>query len=150
MRLHVKQHVLDYEGKPLLRNKIGSDGSVVLGENNRPVQEQEELRSYLVIALNNQAQGENEVATPEQLSLRYQISNKLYPAKGNETDLTHKECAFIQERAGKVYANTPLIYGRICDILEEREPELPEENEEPISQAPKSKAGKSAAADGGE
>jgi hypothetical protein len=29
MRLNVKQHVLDYEGKPLLTNKTNSDGSPV-------------------------------------------------------------------------------------------------------------------------
>ena len=49
---------------------------------------------------------------------------------------------------GKVYG--PLIYGRICDILEEKEPELPEESDqEQMSPPAKGKAGKSAA-DGGE
>ena len=39
MRLNVKQHVLDYEGKPLLTTKTHPDGSTVLDENDRPVQE---------------------------------------------------------------------------------------------------------------
>jgi hypothetical protein len=30
MRLNVKQHVLDYEGKPLMANKTNPDGSPVL------------------------------------------------------------------------------------------------------------------------
>ena len=55
MRLNVKQHVLDYEGKALLTNKTNTDGSPVLDGNNRPVQEPETLRSYLVLALNNKA-----------------------------------------------------------------------------------------------
>jgi hypothetical protein len=56
---------------------------------------------------------------------------------------------FLKEWVGKVYG--PLIYGRICDILEEKEPELPEEvDEAPVSQPSKSEAGKGAATDGGE
>jgi hypothetical protein len=44
-----------------MTNKTNPDGSVVLGEDNRPVQEPELLRNYLTVALNNAAQGENEV-----------------------------------------------------------------------------------------
>jgi hypothetical protein len=145
MRLNVKQYVLDYEGKPLMTNKTNPDGSVVLGEDSRPIQEPELLRNYLAVALNNAAQGE-EVFTPEQKAKIYELTTKLYKKK--EVDLTLDDRAFLKERVGKVYG--PLIYGRICDILEENEPELPEEVDEEQALPPaKSKTGKSAA-DGSE
>ena len=66
MRLNVKQPVLDYEGKPLMVNQTNADGSVVIGEDHRPVQVPETLRSYLVLALNNKAQTETEPIGAEQ------------------------------------------------------------------------------------
>src|SRR6476620_6884579 len=60
MRLNVKQPVLDCEGKPLMVNQTNADGSLVIGEDHRPVQVPETLRSYLVLALNNKAQTESE------------------------------------------------------------------------------------------
>jgi hypothetical protein len=91
MRLNVKQHVLDYEGKPLLTDKTNSDGSPMLDENHRPVKEPETLRSYLVLALNNKSRAETEPLGAEEAAKRYQLSTKLY-AK-SEVDLTHSECA---------------------------------------------------------
>jgi hypothetical protein len=125
MRLNVKQYVLDYEGKPLLTNKTNPDGSVVLSEDHKPVQEPELLRNYLAVALNNAAQGE-EVFTPEQKAKIYELTTKLYKKK--DVDLTLDDRAFLKERIGKMFG--PLIYGRICDILEEKEPELPDEVED--------------------
>jgi hypothetical protein len=133
MRLNVKQNVLDYEGKPLLTNKTNADGSPVLDEKNRPVQEPETLRSYLVTALNNKARTETEATGAEESAKRYQLSTKLF-AK-NEVDLTLPERTLLLERIGALYGDVPLVYGRICDILEEREPVLPEdyENDEVIA-----------------
>ena len=143
MRLNVKQHVLDYEGKPLMTTKTNPDGTPVLDENNRPVQEPETLRSYLVTALNNKARTETEAVGAEESAKRYQISTKLF-AK-NEVDLTLPERTLLLERIGALYGDVPLVYGRICDILEEKEPELPAEaDEELVSEAPKSKASKGA------
>src|SRR4029453_19240298 len=106
MRLNVKQHVLDYEGKPLMTNKTNPDGSGVLGEDNRPIQEPELLRNYLAVALNNAAQGENEAFTPEQKAKIYELTTKLYNNK--EVDLTLDDRWFLKERVGKVYG--PLIW----------------------------------------
>jgi hypothetical protein len=129
MRLNVKQHVLDYEGKPLLTTKTHPDGSTVLDENDRPVQEPETLRSYLVLALNNKARTETDPIGAEEAARRYQLSTKLF-AK-NEVDLTHPECTLLEERINALYAdNSPLIVGRISDILNEREISLPEEVED--------------------
>src|SRR6478609_8351446 len=96
MRLNVKQPVLDYEGKPLMVNKTNPDGSPVIGDDHRPVQVPETLRSYLVLALNNKATTETEPIGAEQAAKRYQLSNKLY-AK-NDVDVTHAECTLLQER----------------------------------------------------
>ena len=126
MRLNVKQPVLDYEDKPLLVNKANPDGSPVLGEDHRPVQQQEQLRSYLVIALNNKAQSETEGTGAEELAKRYQLSTKLY-AK-NEVNLTNSECVLLEQRIVALYAHSPLIVGRISDILNEREISLPEDS----------------------
>jgi hypothetical protein len=104
-------------------------------------------QSSFAVALNHAAQGENEVFTPEQKSKIYELTTKLYKKK--ELDLTLDDRSFLKERVGKVYG--PLIYGRICDILEENVPEPPEETDEEQAAPPaKSKAGKIAATDGGE
>jgi hypothetical protein len=123
MRLNVKQHVLDYEGKPLLTDKTNSDGSPMLDENHRPVKEPETLRSYLVLALNNKSRAETEPLGAEEAAKRYQLSTKLY-AK-SEVDLTHSECALLLERIAAIF-DSPLVIGRIGDILEGWEISLPE------------------------
>lgn len=127
MRLDVKQHIIDYEGKPLMVNKTNSDGSPVLDENHKAVQEPETLRSYLVMALNNKSRTETEPIGAEESAKRYQLSTKLY-AK-NEVDLTHAECTLLIERIAAIY-ESPLIVGRIADILEGRETLLPEEDDD--------------------
>jgi hypothetical protein len=116
MHFNVKQSILDYEGKPLMTNKTNSDGTPVLDEKNRPVQEPETLRNYLVTALNNKARTEAEATGVEESAERYQLSTKLY-AK-NEVDLALTERTLLVERIGALYGDVPLIYGRICDILE--------------------------------
>jgi hypothetical protein len=96
MRLNVKQHVLNYEGKPIMAPKTNPDGSPVLDNNHRQVQEPETLRGYLVLALNNKARTETEPLGAEEAAKRYQLSTKLY-AK-SEVDLTHAECTLLLER----------------------------------------------------
>ena len=77
--------------------RCNPDGSAVLGEDHRPIQEM--LRNYLALALNNTAQGENEVFTPEQKPKIYALTTKLYSKK--EGDLTLDDRAFLKERVGK-------------------------------------------------
>jgi hypothetical protein len=130
MRLNVKQHVPNYEGKSLTANKTNPDGSPVLDENHRPIQEPETLRSYLVLALNNKSRTETEPIGAEEAAKRYQLSTKLY-AK-SEVDLTHGECTLLMERIVAIY-DSPLVIGRIGDILEGREISLPEEAEDDVA-----------------
>jgi hypothetical protein len=123
MRLNVKQHVLDYEGNPILAPKTNPDGSPFLDENHRQVQEPETLRGYLVLALNHKARTETEPLGAEEAAKRYQLSTKLYAR--SEVDLTHAECTLLMERIAAIF-DSPLIVGRIGDILEGREISLPE------------------------
>ena len=93
------------------------------------------LRNYLALALNNTAQGENEVFTPEQKAKIYGLTPGLYSKK--EVDLTLDDRAFLKERVGKVYG--PLIYGRICKLLEGGDATAPEEPEPEVAdKAPES------------
>jgi len=128
MRINMKQPVLDYEGNPLLTNKTNPDGSVVMGDDNRPVQEPETPRSYLVLSLNNEARTETEPIGAEENAKRYQLTNKLY-AK-NEVDLTLDESVLLKARVAAIY-DSPLIVGRIGDILEGRKVEVPAVDDEP-------------------
>ena len=91
-------------------------------EDHRPVQEPETLRSYLVLSLNNKSRTETEAVGAEELAKRYQLSTKLY-AK-NEVDLTAKEISLLQDRVAALY-DSPLIVGRVGDLLEGRKIEVP-------------------------
>src|SRR6478752_6987366 len=53
----------------------------------------------------------------EQAAKRYQLSTKLYAE--NDVELTHAECTLLQERIAAIY-DSPLIQGRIADMLEGR------------------------------
>ena len=128
MRLNVKQPVLDYAGKAILVNKTNSDGSSVIGADGRPEQEPETLRTYLVNGLNLKANTETEPIGAEEAAKRYQLTTKLY-AK-NELDLTIAECALLQARIAAIY-DSPLIVGRIGDMLEGRKIEVPAGDDKP-------------------
>ena len=74
MKLNLTQPVLNYEGQPLMVNKTNPDGSVVIGNDGRPVQEPETLRSYLVMLLNSKTK--DETIGAEESAKRYQLTNK--------------------------------------------------------------------------
>jgi hypothetical protein len=125
MKINVRQPVLDYEGKPLMVNKTNPDGSMIRDKDNNVVQEQETLRSYMVLSLNNLARGETEEFTPEQKAKIYSLTTKIYKSK--EVTFSSDDIVFIKERVGKVYG--PLVFGRICDMLEQRKISLPDMSE---------------------
>jgi hypothetical protein len=80
-----------------------------------------------VLALNNKARTETEPLGAEEAAKRYQLSTKLYSK--SEVDLTHAECTLLMERIAAIF-ESPLVIGRIGDILEGREISLPEEAED--------------------
>jgi hypothetical protein len=68
-------------------------------------------------ALNSSAP--NEIIPVEQKSKLFQITLKLF--SGNEIDLTVDEASLIKGRVGKIY-NSPLIYGRVCELRHVADP----------------------------
>ena len=88
--------------------------------------------------LTNKARTETEPL--EEAARRCQLSVKLY-AK-NEVDLTIAECALLQERIVALFADSsPLVVGRISDILEGRKISVPEEpGDEAVTPAKTKKA----------
>lgn len=121
MKLKLTQSVLDYEGEPLLVNKTNPDGSVKIGDDGRPVQEPETLRSYLVMLLNSKTK--DETIDAEEAAKRYQLTIKLYAR--NDVDLGHGECTLLEERVKVIYADSSLLLGRLTDMLEGKKIEVP-------------------------
>jgi hypothetical protein len=75
-----------------------------------------------VTALNNKARTETEPIGAEENAKRYQLTIKL--SAKNEVDLTIAECALLQGRIAAIY-DSPLIVGRVTDLLEGRKAEGP-------------------------
>lgn len=107
MKINVLGVIKDYQGKDLTENKEGKKEPVT-------------VRDVFEAAINslkiNQDTKQPELLTAEVRNKIYQINLKLY-AK-DDPDLTVTELAFIKERADIGFANNPLIYGRICEIIE--------------------------------
>jgi hypothetical protein len=57
----------------------------------------------------------NETIPAEKKSKMFQITLKLYA--GNDVDLTVDEASLIKERVDVIY-NSPLVYGRVCELLD--------------------------------
>lgn len=101
MKVDVTQILTDYQGKDLTQG---------------PKKEKLELRSVISTAVNTMnLQGEKSM-TSEEKNKAYQISTRVWSKK--EVDFTVEQLAFIKEKVGKVY--NPLVYGRICDIIEKK------------------------------
>lgn len=96
MKINVKRHLLNFEGKDILDDK------------NKPV----EARTVIANALVSEDQDHR--LTGEKKTQAFQIGLKLWGDK--EVDLTVDQLAFIKERVG-IFHNA-LIFGRICELLE--------------------------------
>jgi hypothetical protein len=114
MKLDVRQHLLDYEGKPGTQS----------------------LRETLSICLNNVAEGEQ--FTPEDKNKIFQLTTKIF--SNNNPDLTVDDRSFIKVRAGKIF--TPLMYGRVCELMEGNEPAVPPVKKDEDEDAKENKAAK--------
>lgn len=89
--------VKDYDGKDLVEGKTKVT-----------------YRAVINAILNRAVQGE--ILTAEKQAKSFQITLKLF--KDKEVDLTLDDRAFIKERLSNL--NSPLLYGRISEILEEK------------------------------
>ena len=98
MKIKLEDKILDYQKKEIL-----SDGKNPLL-----------IRDIISASLNNTTQDER--LTSEQKNKIFQLSVKVWSDK--EVDFTLDDRHFIKERAGKIL--NPLMYGRLCEILEEK------------------------------
>ena len=109
MKVKVKEILKDYSGRDL---------KMMLDDKEVPLTVRQAINS----AINGIVVGPNGQAVPlkaEDKGRIYQLSTKLWSAK-KEVNLTVDEMAFIKERAKQVSNITPLVYGRICDLLEKK------------------------------
>lgn len=97
MRINVTAAIKNYEGE-------------IIKKDDKPFT----VRDALIIALNSQM--EKDIITAEDKAKIYQLSIRIYA--GKEVDLTLDDRSFIKKRADKFLS--PLVYGRICDILEDK------------------------------
>ena len=119
MKIDITQKVLDYEGKPIMkepRAKLNKDGSVMKDEAGQVVlypTEPMTLRDLISTAINDTTR--DEILTPEDKNKIFQISVKLWTKK--DMDLSVDDRAFINERAGKTLS--AIGYGRVCEAMED-------------------------------
>lgn len=104
MKIKIHDPILDYFGKQVKLNEA-------------PMTALEAL----ILIINNPI-SENEVRTAEDKNKAFQLSQKLIGAK-DEADLTVTECAYILDRSEKSELTTPLLNGRIQELLNEKKPE---------------------------
>ena len=101
MRIDVTQHIKDYKGEDI---KTSEDSNL-------------ELRDVISTAINTLPTQKEKQMTTEQKNKAYQISIKIWSDK--IVDFTVDDRKFIKDKVGEVY--TPLIYGRVSDIFEEKD-----------------------------
>ncbi len=101
MKIKVIQALKDYEGKDILQQDS---------------KDKLDLRTVISTAINATPMPPAKQISAEEKNKAYQISLKVWAKK--EVDLTVDQLAFIKEKVGIVY--NPLVYGRVCDILEGR------------------------------
>ena len=102
VKIIVTQILKNYKGEDILSN-LGDGKKVKLS-----------FRDVVSTSINATPLPPAKPMTAEVKNKAYQISIKLFTKK--RIDLTVDQRAFIKERVGDVY--NPLVYGRVCDILE--------------------------------
>ena len=128
MKINIRQVLKNYQGKKL---QSGGEGDIKLKDLT--------VRDALNEVINGvelTPQGQQMPLTAEKKGRIYQLSTKLWSVKKN-IDLSVEEAAFIKERAGQVVNINPLVYGRVCDLLERKNENGKEVKlkKEPVSEA---------------
>ena len=119
MKVNIKQVIKDYQGKNMRtvdEETVEKDGKEVKIKKERDLL----LRDVINLAINGiilNAQGQALPSKPEEKGRIYQLSTKIWQSK-KDVDFTSEEITFIKKRANEVANITPLVCGRICDILE--------------------------------
>lgn len=100
MKINTTFPILDFKGEK------------IIGEDKQPVE------AVTIIANAIVAENQEHPLTAEKKNQAFQIGIKLYT---KEPDFTVDQLALIKERVGFFF--NPLIYGRICEILENKKGE---------------------------
>lgn len=96
MKVKVTETLLDYTGKPLK------------GDNDKDLT----YRDVFLIALNGSLPGEQTLK--EEKAVTFSLSKKV--AESDEVEIPTLDAARIIERVNVMYPS-PLVYGRVCEIL---------------------------------
>ena len=115
MRINIKANVKGYTGNDL-KSQIDPARGV---KKPAKLTVRDILNEVINGTIINQ-QGRPTPASAEEKGRIYQLSTKLWNAKKN-IKFSVEEAAFIKKRAGQVVNVTPLIYGRVCDLLEQKD-----------------------------
>ena len=108
MKIHLEQVLKDYRGMDV-----------------EQVNEEEKNEKFTVrLAINSAVNGievtpdgRQKPLTAKEKGKIYQLSNVIWGAK-NEVELTVDDVSFIKKRMDAVSNTTPLVYGRLLEILE--------------------------------
>lgn len=117
MRIKLDEPIRDYKGQPIKVSETSEEHFTYF--------------DVFVNALNNQITGE--LLTAEEKNKMYQITRKMYSDKN--PNFTTDQLTLLKERVGKIYP--PLVYGRVCDLVDGREDEYPlsEQDKEDIKES---------------
>ena len=111
MRINIKAVLKDYKGKDLTSpDSNGKEASFTVRDALNSVINGIELTS----------QGQQKPLTAEDKGRIYQLSTKLWSVK-KELVLSSEEIVFIKKRLGVVVNITPLVFGRVGELLADKD-----------------------------
>ena len=121
MKINIRDTVKDYKGKDMMTAEKE-------GGKERKMTTRDALNA-VVNGVEVTQQGQQALISAEDKAKIFQLSSKLWNVS-KEIDLSVEELAFIKDRAGKVANITPLVYGRVVDLLENKHGKQEIENKE--------------------
>jgi len=123
MKINIKANVKGYKGNDLKNPADPARG--IKKETKITVRDiLNEVINGIVIT----PQGQPASISAEDKNRIYQLSTKLWSVR-KEIKLSVEETAFIKKRAGEVSNITPLVYGRVVDLLEQNDDKTKEKED---------------------
>jgi len=121
MKINIRDTVKDYKGEDMMTAEKE-------GGKERKMTTRDALNA-VVNGVEVTQQGQQALISAEDKAKIFQLSSKLWNVS-KEIDLSVEELAFIKDRAWKVANITPLVYGRVVDLLENKHGKQEIENKE--------------------
>ena len=121
MKINIRDTVKDYKGEDMMTAEKE-------GGKERKMTTRDALNA-VVNGVEVTQQGQQALISAEDKAKIFQLSSKLWNVS-KEIDLSVEELAFIKDRVGKVANITPLVYGRVVDLLENKHGKQEIENKE--------------------